>query len=427
MSSHESELAKKRAQLEDIKRRRQQRLEAKKLKKTGKNQTAARDDALDDLLGSLDLPKSEGGRRVVSGAPGNLSTTKNLLWPVSIPPVESVTYSKNVQTDPIPELEQQQPTGEDDLPEDPAQSNEQDADGATESTENVESASTAEVETPVKEEPKIVELSDEQKTEILSQPDFQSFFDKSSRMVERCLNFKYDPTVDYAYNEKEGEDEIAKGDVISFSHEYFEENTTASRTVTAIDWSPKYPELICAAYNANPDTPNEPDGVVLVWNSHMPDRPEYKFECQSAVLSCSFSPFSPHVIVGGTYSGQVVLWDNRSNKRTPVQRSAINSKSHTHPVFCSSIVGTQNAHSLVTASSDGKMCSWDLDTLTQPQESLDLQSGLCDTIWGPHPSIHGCMRWQCSIVQTCCTCIIAAQPHTHVTCCGNVASGSMFL
>eukprot|EP00041_Stephanoeca_diplocostata_P031234 m.968699 g.968699 ORF g.968699 m.968699 type:complete len:207 (+) comp23918_c1_seq2:123-743(+) len=156
MSSHESELAKKRAQLEDIKRRRQQRLEAKKLKKTGKNQTAARDDALDDLLGSLDLPKSEGGRRVVSGAPGNLSTTKNLLWPVSIPPVESVTYSKNVQTDPIPELEQQQPTGEDDLPEDPAQSNEQDADGATESTENVESASTAEVETPVKEEPKIV-------------------------------------------------------------------------------------------------------------------------------------------------------------------------------------------------------------------------------------------------------------------------------
>lgn len=43
---------------------------------------------------------------------------------------------------------------------------------------------------------------------------------------------------------------------------------------------------------------------------------------QSAVLSCCFSPWQPHIIIGGTYSGQVVLWDNRA-KRTPVQRSAL--------------------------------------------------------------------------------------------------------
>jgi dynein intermediate chain len=99
------------------------------------------------------------------------------------------------------------------------------------------------------------------------------------------------------------------------------------------------------------------------------------FECQSAVLSCSFTPFSPHVIVGGTYSGQVVLWDCREAKRTPVQRSAINSKCHTHPVFCLTIVGSKNAHSLVTASTDGKLCEWDMDTLNEPQQSRELKSG----------------------------------------------------
>lgn len=36
------------------------------------------------------------------------------------------------------------------------------------------------------------------------------------------------------------------------------------------------------------------------------------------------------------------------------------------------VVGTQNAHNLVTISTDGKFCSWSLDMLTQPQDMMDL-------------------------------------------------------
>ena len=104
----------------------------------------------------------------------------------------------------------------------------------------------------------------------------------------------------------------------------------------------------------------------------------------------SFCEYSPSLIAGGTYSGQVVLWDIRtskrtpdSEKRTPVQRSNINSSSHTHPVFCLNIAGTQNAHFLVSTSTDGKMCTWDLDTLSEPRkETLDLQSGTNKPIAG---------------------------------------------
>lgn len=50
---------------------------------------------------------------------------------------------------------------------------------------------------------------------------------------------------------------------------------------------------------------------------------------QSAVMSAAFAKFHPNVVVGGTYSGQIVLWDNRSNKRTPVQRTPLSAAAHT--------------------------------------------------------------------------------------------------
>lgn len=36
------------------------------------------------------------------------------------------------------------------------------------------------------------------------------------------------------------------------------------------------------------------------------------------------------------------------------------------------MVGTQNAHNLVSASTDGTVCAWTLDMLAQPQETLEL-------------------------------------------------------
>lgn len=95
---------------------------------------------------------------------------------------------------------------------------------------------------------------------------------------------------------------------------------------------------------------------------------------QSPVMSAMFSRFHPQYIIGGTYSGQVVLWDTRIGRRTPVQRSPLASSAHTHPIYCLSLVGSPNAHNLISISNDGKMCSWNLDNISQPQDSLELQS-----------------------------------------------------
>lgn len=55
----------------------------------------------------------------------------------------------------------------------------------------------------------------------------------------------------------------------------------------------------------------------------------FMFSFQSAVMSATFAKFHPNLVVGGTYSGQIVLWDNRSNKRTPVQRTPLSAAAHT--------------------------------------------------------------------------------------------------
>jgi dynein intermediate chain len=117
--------------------------------------------------------------------------------------------------------------------------------------------------------------------------------------------------------------------------------------------------------------PNDPDGVLQVWNMHLQGRPEYVFHAQSDILVAKFSPFHPNLMVGGTYSGEVLLWDMRS-RWGPVQKSPLTGSGHSHPVYALDIVGTQNAHNIVSCSTDGVVCGWATDMLAQPQEVFEL-------------------------------------------------------
>lgn len=62
----------------------------------------------------------------------------------------------------------------------------------------------------------------------------------------------------------------------------------------------------------------------------------------------------------------------RSTKRTPVQRTPLSASAHTHPVHAVMIAGSLNAHNLLSISSDGKLCTWSLDMLGQPQQAMEL-------------------------------------------------------
>uniref|UniRef100_A0A8B9K9R1 Dynein, cytoplasmic 1, intermediate chain 1 n=1 Tax=Astyanax mexicanus TaxID=7994 RepID=A0A8B9K9R1_ASTMX len=272
-------------------------------------------------------------------------------------PKELVTYSKETQTPIAPNLSEEEEDEELPVVKPKPQSDEQEEEDPQETTKDL---------------PR--ELTEEEKQQIVHSEDFLMFFDRSIRVMERALAEDSDIFFDYSGRDmEEREGETQAGLNMSFNRQFYDEQWSKHRVVTCLDWSPQFSELLVASYNANEDAPHEPDGVVLVWNMKFKKTtPEYIFHCQSSVMSVGFAQFHPNLVVGGTYSGQIVLWDNRSHRRTPVQRTPLSAAAHTHPVYCVNVVGTQNANNLITVSTDGKMCSWSLDMLSQPQESMEL-------------------------------------------------------
>ncbi|KAA0713312.1 Cytoplasmic dynein 1 intermediate chain 2 [Triplophysa tibetana] len=288
---------------------------------------------------------------------GPLKLGMSKVTQVDFPPKEMVSYSKETQT-PTQTQHKEAEEEEEDLavtqpvlePQDEKDSQNEENDAAPH------------------------ELTDEEKQQVLHSHEFMNFFDHSSRIVERALSEHVDIFFDYSGRDLQDKDgESQAGSKLSLNRQFADERWSKHRVITCLDWSPQYPELLLASYSSNEEAPHEPDGVALVWNmKYKKTTPEYVFHCQSAVMSAAFAQFHPNLVVGGTYSGQIVLWDNRSNKRTPVQRTPLSASAHTHPVYCVNVVGTQNAHNLISISTDGKMCSWSLDMLSTPQDCLEL-------------------------------------------------------
>lgn len=226
------------------------------------------------------------------------------------------------------------------------------------------------------------ELTVEELEAVTRSEEFADFLDQSTKVIERAIDREtYDILTDYALQGKDEEDEDEESGNTGGrgSHrikevaQFYDKRWSKKRMISGIDFSPKYSELLLASYTKNPTAPHEPDGLVQVWNTHMQDRPEYVFTAQSDVLTAKFSPYHPNLIIGGSYSGQVLLWDTRA-KAAPVQKTPLTGYGHAHPIYSVDIVGTQNANNIISCSTDGVVCGWSMDVFAQPQELLELKN-----------------------------------------------------
>ncbi|XP_043073737.1 cytoplasmic dynein 1 intermediate chain 1 isoform X6 [Puntigrus tetrazona] len=312
---------------------------------------------------SMSTPSETGSQDSVDGAAAGRRRTHRLgpskITQVDFLPREVVSYCKETQT-PLAAHQSEEDEEEDEE--------------VTEMKAGPENDLQEEEESKETKEGHPRELTEEEKQQVLHSEEFLIFFDRSIRVMERALAEDSNIFFDYSGRDLEDkEGDLQGGSSLSLNRLFYDEHWSKHRVITCLDWSPQYPELLVASYNNNEDAPHEPDGVALVWNMKFKKTtPEYIYHCQSPVVSVGFARFHPNLLVGGTYSGQIVLWDNRSHRRTPVQRTPLSAAAHTHPVYCVNVVGTQNANNLITVSTDGRMCSWSLDMLSQPQESMEL-------------------------------------------------------
>ena len=248
-------------------------------------------------------------------------------------------------------------------------------------------------------------LDDEELNAVTGSEDFLDFVERSSKVIEKALDQDYDVLANYALSGVQDVDEDEdegygssrgkKGRRIKQVAQFWDEKWSKRRMISDVSFSHKvsnistirvssstnpfdqFPELVLASYTKNASAPQDPAGLVQVWNMHLHSRPEYTFQSTSDILTAQFSPFHPSLIIGGTYTGQVQIWDTRSRSRLPVRKTPLTGASsggHTHPIYSISVVGTQNANNIISCSTDGVVCGWTTDMLTVPQEYLELST-----------------------------------------------------
>eukprot|EP01088_Endostelium_zonatum_P020526 TRINITY_DN7616_c0_g1_i1.p1 TRINITY_DN7616_c0_g1~~TRINITY_DN7616_c0_g1_i1.p1 ORF type:complete len:875 (+),score=363.98 TRINITY_DN7616_c0_g1_i1:2490-5114(+) len=342
---------------------------------------------------------------------------------------------------------------------------------------NANSSSSSSVDQPLPTNFNVEFMDKDNQYKLVTSREFSNFFDSASKAIERVLYIGKsfgDPLSDFGFGRDksrsgENSDDFDEEELDEYDRKQRKRTAKAKLSLTLTDprwtknravsdmaWSPRFNDLIAVSYSL-PSSSSGPgdsssasgardevasvigagdaDGVVCIWSIHGTlQRPEYVFTCQSPVTSVLLPKYHPTLVVGGTYSGQIVLWDtrtkygggasgvvsnpnnlnnnsnlnslnnsssgnnnnvNNNNNITittgggPVQRTPLSSIGHTHPVYSLAGVGTTNANSLVTVSTDGKLCVWNYKSLYQPLEVLELRNKTSGRSVGVSGSVGG--------------------------------------
>jgi dynein intermediate chain len=118
---------------------------------------------------------------------------------------------------------------------------------------------------------------------------------------------------------------------------------------------------------------DQSDGLILLWSLAMRKEPEFKFTCQTEITSATFHKFNPKLIIGATYTGQIMIWDTRG-KPLPVQKTPPGGKYHSHPIYCLGMNGSINSNNIISISNNGLLHTWSNDVLFKPAKKIELKT-----------------------------------------------------
>ena len=162
--------------------------------------------------------------------------------------------------------------------------------------------------------------------------------------------------------------------------EFYDESCD-KRTVTSLEWSLKYPELLLSCYSRRTDEliANQKNGLINIWSLAIKKVPEFTFTCQPEITSAIFHPYNPKLIIGGTHTGQVMIWDTRG-KQTAVYKTPLGLgggqsgvKTHTSDITCLGVIGSTNSSHIISLS-NGAICLWSLNNLSAPVKRIELKA-----------------------------------------------------
>jgi WD40 repeat protein len=140
-------------------------------------------------------------------------------------------------------------------------------------------------------------------------------------------------------------------------------------SVTCVAWNCTGAMLACSFGNLDTTGWCNVTAPVGVWNVFrpqlVPGEPDVTISIQGFVNTLAFHPTQPAILAGGTYNGELMIWNTASDDLDPlVASSSIDDYFHREAIqtvqwIQADLSGGQNDYLIATVSGDGKVLIWD--------------------------------------------------------------------
>mmetsp|Transcript_61263 Transcript_61263/g.145852 ORF Transcript_61263/g.145852 Transcript_61263/m.145852 type:complete len:560 (-) Transcript_61263:117-1796(-) len=167
-------------------------------------------------------------------------------------------------------------------------------------------------------------------------------------------------------------------------HEVWKEGTV-DRQVTCAVWNCTGSMLACAYGDLNTLGWCDITASVCLWNIFRPqmvhNKPDTEIPIQGFVMCLAFHPTQPAMLAGGTYNGELLIWNTASTDLDLlVASSSIDDYFHREAIEAvewiqADLSGKDDAYLIATVSGDGKVLIWDAreNDLSYPSRGFLLQ------------------------------------------------------
>ncbi len=210
-----------------------------------------------------------------------------------------------------------------------------------------------------------------QKKEILEKrsEELTNFLQRQKKITEKALN------ENDLYEILEKGDSLFENNPSEKTKELltFFDSNCVNRTINSLQWSLKYTELLLTSYTNPKEILSEKNGLINLWSLALRDYPEFTLTCQAEITSSIFHTYTPKLIIGGTFAGQVLLWDTRGSE-VPIMKTPLGviEDSHNSPIVGLGVVGTTISNQIISVS-NGIICLWSLSNLSKPIKKIELK------------------------------------------------------
>ena len=154
-----------------------------------------------------------------------------------------------------------------------------------------------------------------------------------------------------------------------------------NRGIASVQWHPKYEDVLICAHARNRNLPTwelgDEAGLVMLWSMQRADskQPDRVLRAHSDVVAIETLPIAaPTIVVGGLLTGEIVMWDTRTQWSTPAQISGGKGGPRDIEMPMYTLQASSNDSVLVSGSRAGTVSLWSPANLTKPLEKFSLRS-----------------------------------------------------